>query len=116
MKRKMLFALAAMCVASVFAAEGAFPRVWTSVSGCRTAEEFELTVYVTRKASHVPVTPGDENGLIGVFVEAFFKASADLAGREFEGVDLQSQSKDNKKQNNYHDIKHGTPHNTQNVQ
>ena len=37
----MLFALAAMCVASVFAAEGAFPRVWTSVSGCRTAEEFE---------------------------------------------------------------------------
>ena len=41
MKRRMLFALAAMCVASVFAAEGAFPRVWTSVSGCRTAEEFE---------------------------------------------------------------------------
>ena len=41
MKRRMLFAVAAMCVASVFAAEGAFPRVWTSVSGCRTAEEFE---------------------------------------------------------------------------
>ena len=41
MKRRMLFALTAMCVASVFAAEGTFPRVWTSVSGCRTAEEFE---------------------------------------------------------------------------
>ena len=40
MKRRMLFAFAAMGVASVFAAEGAFPRVWTSVSGCRTAEEF----------------------------------------------------------------------------
>ena len=41
MKRRMLFALAAMCVASVFAAEGAFPHVWTSTGGCRTAEEFE---------------------------------------------------------------------------
>ena len=41
MKRMLLVVLAVMGVASVFAAEGAFPRVWTSTGGCRTAEEFE---------------------------------------------------------------------------
>ena len=30
-----------MGAASVFAAEGTFPRVWTSTGWCRTAEEFE---------------------------------------------------------------------------